>query len=150
MADLEGAGGETLTHLKDLVEQIDRAHQKFTSLGEKVSDVASQVQDDWARLGEQVGSFLEAVAEQQGRLSTEVQEAAQALSQLGGAVAEAQGEAAGELDGAHQEVTGFADRYHLSRRFRRLFLSVLPCCSPMMPRFSLPTGPPRRTSTTRP
>src|SRR5262245_21304437 len=110
MADLEGAGEATLNRLKELVEQIEEAHQKFTSLSSNISDVASRVQDHWARLGEQVTSFLEAVGEQQGRLSTEVREAGQALSDLGGAVADAQGEAEGELAGERQGVAAFADQ----------------------------------------
>ena len=78
MADLEGAAGDTLDKLKELVAHIDRAHQKFGDLREKVDELASAVQRDWGGLQEQVGEFLQAVGEQQGRLSTEVQEAAQA------------------------------------------------------------------------
>lgn len=110
MADLEGAGGETLNRLKELVRQVESAHQKLGALGEKVADEASRVQDEWARMSEQVGSLLEAVAEQQGRLAGEVQEANEALSQLAGHAGEAEGEARSELDGGRQEVSGFADQ----------------------------------------
>ncbi|MGH8734389.1 MAG: hypothetical protein ACREVB_11945 [Burkholderiales bacterium] len=108
MADLEGAGTETLSHLKEVMEQVERAHQKFGALGEKVSQAVSQVQDDWARLGEQVGTFLQAVQEHQGRLSSEVQEAGEALSQLDGAVGEARAEAEGELEAVERQLFAFA------------------------------------------
>jgi len=110
MADLEGAAGDTLDKLKELVAHIDRAHQKFGDLREKVDELASTVQRDWIGLQEQVGEFLQAVGEQQGRLSTEVQEAAQATAGLEQAAAQASGEAENRLDAGETQVDAFAEQ----------------------------------------
>jgi uncharacterized protein YoxC len=110
LANLEEAAPETLEKLRGLISQVEKAHERFTALGQKLQEVAQEVEADWSRLSEQVGAFLQKVVTEQGRLAAQGQASAQALSSLDRAVDQAREDGQGALDGGREMAQAFGEQ----------------------------------------
>lgn len=109
MADLEGAATEAQEKVKALTAEVEKAQQRFDSLGEQIEAVQTKVSGAWSKLTEQVKTFIEKVGSERERLATESQEATQALGTLEGAVEQARGEAHSEAEDTTQQIAGFGE-----------------------------------------
>lgn len=107
MADLESAATEAQEKVKDLTAQIEKARERFDSVGERIEAVQAKVAEAWSSVTERVATFLEQVQGEQEKLSTESEEAAEALGTLGGVVEQAAAEARAESGETRERVAGF-------------------------------------------
>jgi DNA anti-recombination protein RmuC len=107
---LEVAAHDTLQKLRGLGSQVEKAHERFAALGQKLQETAHEVEADWSRLAEQVGSFLQKVDAEQGRLTGHAQASAQALSTLDHAVDQARADGQGALDDGRELAQSFGEQ----------------------------------------
>lgn len=100
MSNLETAADELVLKLGAVDGEIEEAHQRFTSLRERLATLGEQVDADWVELARQVAAVVDKAQEERATLERASQEAEQAVAE-----AEAGLRAAGEQAGALLEAS---------------------------------------------